>query len=167
MNKDLLDIKFEADIKREESYLLALAYKLSCSRDDAMDLFQDTWLRIIENYPRYDNRNKFRSWASVIMKNIFINNFRNRKRHGTSVDIDAAYSVCSTESEVSDFTDKYIIGLIRQLPHEMSSVFYLYLQGYTYEEISQRMMIPLGTVKSRIFCIKKRLQAVLKPLVKT
>lgn len=166
MNSDLLDIKFEADIKREESYLMALAYKLSCCRDDAMDLFQDTWLRIIENYPKYDNRNKFRSWASVIMKNVFINNFRNKKRHGVSVDIDAAYSVSSPDLEITDFTDKYIMKLIGQLPHEMSAVFYLYLQGYTYEEISQRMMIPLGTVKSRIFCIKKRLQSALKPLVK-
>lgn len=63
---------FVENIKKEERYLTALAFKLSSSRDDALDLIQETWLRIMENYHNYDNRNKFRSWASVIMKNIFI-----------------------------------------------------------------------------------------------
>ena len=62
------------------------------------------------------------------------------------------------------FIDKFIYKAINNLPHEMSAVFYLYLKGYAYEEIAHLMSIPLGTVKSRIFCTKKRLQAILKPI---
>ena len=58
MKQELLDVSLETNIKKEEGYLKALAYKLSKSQDDAQDLLQDTWVRIIENYPTYDNRNK-------------------------------------------------------------------------------------------------------------
>ena len=163
MKQELLDVSLETNIKKEEGYLKALAYKLSKSQDDAQDLLQDTWVRIIENYPTYDNRNKFRSWASVIMINIFINNFRSGKRHGVSVDIEYA-KVCVDDNRRAEYIDKFIYKAINNLPHEMSAVFYLYLKGYAYEEIAHLMSIPLGTVKSRIFCTKKRLQAILKPI---
>ena len=101
MKQELLDVSLETNIKKEEGYLKALAYKLSKSQDDAQDLLQDTWVRIIENYPTYDNRNKFRSWASVIMKNIFINNFRSGKRKGVSVDIEYA-KVCVVADNRND-----------------------------------------------------------------
>lgn len=155
---------FVENIKKEERYLTALAFKLSSSRDDALDLIQETWLRIMENYHNYDNRNKFRSWASVIMKKIFINNFRNKKRHGITVDIEDA-RMCASEDKDPDMIVKYVMRSVSEMPHEMSAVFYLYLQGYTYEEIAQRVSIPLGTVKSRIHSIKKRLQAILEPLI--
>ncbi|MGM9802593.1 MAG: RNA polymerase sigma factor [Muribaculaceae bacterium] len=161
METNMINASFEANLKMNESYLKALAYQLSKSKDDAQDLLQDTWLRIIENYSNYDHRNKFRSWASVIMKNIFINNFRMGKRHGVSVDIDDA-KLCETSSRDYMMADNDIFKAIASLPSEMSSVFNLYLQGYTYEEISHKMSIPLGTVKSRIFCTKKRLQLLLK-----
>ena len=163
MKQELLDVSLETNIKKEEGYLKALAYKLSKSQDDAQDLLQDTWVRIIENYPTYDNRNKFRSWASVIMKNIFINNFRSGKRKGVSVDIEYA-KVCVDDNRRAEYIDKFIYKAINNLPHEMSAVFYLYLKGYAYEEIAHLMSIPLGTVKSRILCTKKRLQAILKPI---
>ena len=163
MKQELLDVSLETNIKKEEGYLKALAYKLSKSQDDAQDLLQDTWVRIIENYPTYDNRNKFRSWASVIMKNIFINNIRSGKRKGVSVGIEYA-KVCVDDNRRAEYIDKFIYKAINNLPHEMSAVFYLYLKGYAYEEIAHLMSIPLGTVKSRIFCTKKRLQAILKPI---
>ena len=163
MKQELLDVSLETNIKKEEAYLKALAYTLSKRQDDAQDLLQDTWVRIIENYPTYDNRNKFRSWASVIMKNIFINNFRSGKRKGVSVDIEYA-KVCVDDNRRAEYIDKFIYKAINNLPHEMSAVFYLYLKGYAYEEIAHLMSIPLGTVKSRIFCTKKRLQAILKPI---
>ena len=97
------------------------------------------------------------------MKNIFINNFRSGKRKGVSVDIEYA-KVCVDDNRRAEYIDKFIYKAINNLPHEMSAVFYLYLKGYAYEEIAHLMSIPLGTVKSRIFCTKKRLQAILKPI---
>lgn len=163
MKNLITDVTFQNNVKNNEAYLMAVACKLSGNYDDAQDLVQDTWVRIIENYPDYDNRNRFRNWATVIMKNIFINKFRSLKRRGVSVDIDNARLYASVSMD-EDFTGQYVLKAIAKMPHEMSSVFYLYLQGYTYEEISHRVAIPLGTVKSRIFCTKKRLQAILKPL---
>ncbi len=152
---------FDVYYEKNNSFLKSLALKLSKNQEDAQDLLQDTWLRIVENSGDYENRNKFRSWASVIMKNIFINDYRKKKRQGVNVDIEEV-KLCSAINSDYLLANEDIYKAISELPHEMSKVFYLYLQGYTYEEISKHVDIPLGTVKSRIFCAKKRLQITLK-----
>ena len=154
-------VSIETNFKTNRNFLRALAMKLSRNKDDADDLLQETWLRVIENYSGYDNRNKFRAWASVIMKNIFVNNFRKNKRQGQSVDVEEAHVSVYDDSDYL-LVKGDIYNAISQLPHEMAKVFYMYLQGYSYEEISVLEAIPLGTVKSRIFCAKKRLQVLLE-----
>ena len=154
-------VSLETNFKTNRNFLRALALKLSRNADDADDLLQETWLRVIENYSGYDNRNKFRAWASVIMKNIFVNNFRKNKRQGQSVDVEEAHVSVYDDSDYL-LVKGDIYKAISQLPHEMAKVFYMYLQGYSYEEISVLEAIPLGTVKSRIFCAKKRLQVLLE-----
>ena len=158
-------VSIETNFKTNKNFLWSLAMKLSRNSDDADDLLQETWLRVIENYSGYDNRNKFRAWASVIMKNIFVNNFRKNKRQGQPVDVEEAH-VCVTDSSDYLLVKGDINNAISQLPHEMAKVFYMYLQGYSYEEISVMVGIPLGTVKSRIFCAKKKLQVTLQPYSK-
>ncbi len=161
MKANYAQTSFDVYYEKNNSFLKSLAMKLSKSREDAQDLLQETWLRILENSNGYDNRNKFRSWASVIMKNIFINDYRKKKRQGVNVDMDDVKLSIAVDSDYL-LVNEDIYKAISELPHEMSKVFYLYLQGYTYEEISKYVNIPLGTVKSRIFCAKKRLQITLK-----
>ena len=54
-------VSLETNFKTNRNFLRALALKLSRNADDADDLLQETWLRVIENYSGYDNRNKFKA----------------------------------------------------------------------------------------------------------
>lgn len=55
-----------------------------------------------------------------------------------------------------------ITKVIDSFSEEFKKPFMMHVSGYKYEEIAEDMDLPLGTVKSRIFFARKRLQAILK-----
>lgn len=60
------------------------------------------------------------------------------------------------------FAAKEISKAIKEFSDEYRIPFSMYVAGYKYSEIAEKMQLPLGTVKSRIFFARKRLQALLK-----
>ena len=154
--------KFTNYVKEHGHYMKSLALHMSMSQEDAQDLEQDTWLKIFEYSNRYVETNKFRSWASVIMRNIFRNNFRQKLRRGQCVEINDSHLLIS-EIEDSSLSYSDLYRSIGMLSKDMSSVLFMYLDGFSYEEIAGALHIPLGTVKSRISSSKKKLHLVMKP----
>ncbi len=55
-----------------------------------------------------------------------------------------------------------ISGIIAKMPADYREPFSMHVAGYKYEEISEKLSMPLGTVKSRIFFTRKRLREILK-----
>ena len=68
----------------------------------------------------------------------------------------------AVETPESVMSKKEILHLVNRLPETIRSTFTLYLKGYAYQEIADKQDLPIGTVKSRIFIAKKRLQQDLK-----
>ena len=66
----------------------------------------------------------------------------------------------STESGVKDYRSKD--GLYNNLPKEYRIPFMMHSSGFKYREIADRLSLPLGTVKSRIFFTRQHLQHLLK-----
>ncbi len=102
------------------------------------------------------------------MRNIFINNYRRQVRSATVVDTteDLYHLNLSQESGLTtpegSFAAKEISVAINSFAKEYKVPFTMYLAGYKYSEIAKKMNLPLGTVKSRIFFARKRLQGMLK-----
>ena len=76
--------------------------------------------------------------------------------------MDAVKSRTTSETPDSVMSKKEILRLVGQLPESIRSTFTLNLKGYAYQEIADKQDLPIGTVKSRIFIAKKRLQQDLK-----
>lgn len=144
--------------------LLSFAYQLTSNREEAEDLLQDTTLKALDNEEKYVDNTNFKGWIFTIMRNIFINNYRQQVRQATVVDKtedlyhlnisqesgintpEGSYAVKEISHAVSGFTDDYRIP------------FNMYVAGYKYNEIADKLGLPLGTVKSRIFFARKRLR---------
>ena len=144
--------------------LLSFAYQLTSNREEAEDLLQDTTLKALDNEEKYVDNKNFKGWIFTIMRNIFINNYRQQVRQATVVDKtedlyhlnisqesgintpEGSYAVKEISHAVSGFTDDYRIP------------FNMYVAGYKYNEIADKLGLPLGTVKSRIFFARKRLR---------
>lgn len=151
-----------------QSNLLNFAYQLTTNRDAAQDLVQDTTLKVLDNESKYVDNVNFKGWVFTIMRNIFINNYRRQVRSATVIDTteDLYHVNLSQESGLSSpegsVAVKEISLAINRFSDEYKVPFTMYLAGYKYNEIAQKMSLPLGTVKSRIFFARRRLQGLLK-----
>ena len=151
-----------------QTTLLNFAYTLTSNRDDAYDLLQDTTLKVLDNEDKYVDNVNFKGWVFTIMRNIFINNYRRMARTATVVDrSEDLYQInlsgqTSFETPEGSVTVHEITAVINSFSDEFKVPFSLHLAGYKYAEIAKRTGLPLGTVKSRIFFARKRLQERLK-----
>ncbi|MDE6160753.1 MAG: RNA polymerase sigma factor [Muribaculaceae bacterium] len=147
--------------------LYSFAYMLTSNRDDANDLLQDTTLKAMDSEDKYTDNTNFKGWVYTIMRNLFINNYRRMARSCTQLDNtedlihlnlrqdsgletpEGAISVADINRAINSFSDDYRIP------------FSMHLAGYHYAEIARHVNLPLGTVKSRIYYARRRLQSML------
>lgn len=158
-NKD-----FENKLMALQGNLLNFAYMLTSNRDNAYDLLQDTTLKALDNESKYVDNTNFKGWVFTIMRNIFINNYRRTARSQTVVDQteDLYHLNLSQDSGLETPEGSYgaseITSAINSFPDEYRIPFSMHVAGYKYNEIAEKMNLPLGTVKSRIFFARKKLQ---------
>ena len=147
-----------------QANLLNFAYMLTSNRDDAYDLLQDTTLKALDNEDKYADNTNFKGWVFTIMRNIFINNYRRAGRAATVIDTtENLYHLNLSQDSGLDtpegsYTAAEFTSAIAELPAEYSVPFNMHVQGFKYNEIAEKMNLPLGTVKSRIFFARKKLQ---------
>ena len=104
----------------------------------------------------------------TIMRNIFINNYRKTVRDQTFVDqTENLFHLnlpqnSGFESTEGNYDLKEIRKIVNSLPKEYRVPFSMYVSGFKYREIAVKLALPLGTVKSRIFFTRQRLQKELK-----
>lgn len=150
-----------------QSNLLNFAYLLTSNKDDAYDLLQDTTLKALDNEDKYVENTNFKGWVFTIMRNIFINNYRKTARAATIIDqTDDLYHLnlpqeSGFETPQGSIAVKEITAAINSFSDEYRVPFSMHVAGYKYNEIAEKMNLPLGTVKSRIFFARQRLQETL------
>ncbi len=159
---------FQNNLMNLQSNMLNFAMMLTSNRDDAYDLLQDTTLKVIESEDKYVDNVNFKGWVFTIMRNIFINNYRKMSRQATVVDTtEDLYHLnlpqeSGFETPEGSFAAKEINSAINSFEDEYRIPFSMHVAGYKYNEIAEKMNLPLGTVKSRIFFARQRLQEMLK-----
>ena len=148
--------------------LMSFAYQLTTNKEEAEDLLQDTTLKALTNEDKFADDTNLKGWIFTIMRNIFINNYRQTVRKATILDqTDDLYHLnISQESGLitpdSSYSVKEITQAINSFNDEYRVPFSMHIAGYKYSEIAQHLDLPLGTVKSRIFFARQRLQSILK-----
>ena len=159
---------FQSKLVALQNNMLNFAYQLTANRDDAYDLLQDTTLKALDNEDKYVDNVNFKGWVFTIMRNIFINNYRKGVRSATVIDqTEDLYHLNLPQESGLDTPDgsiaaKEITSAIDSFSDEFRIPFSMHVAGYKYNEIAEEMGLPLGTVKSRIFFARQRLQEILK-----
>ena len=159
---------FAQNLLGMQSELHRFALKLTADTEEANDLLQETSLKALDNEEKYTPDTNFKGWMYTIMRNIFINNYRKVVRDQTFVDrTDNLYHLslpqdAGFESTESAYDTKEIRRAVNALPREYRVPFAMHVSGFKYREIADKLSLPLGTVKSRIFFTRQRLQMQLK-----
>ncbi len=161
-------LSFQDRLVGLQSNLLNFAYQLTTNRQQAEDLLQDTTLKALDNQDKYVDNVNFKGWIFTIMRNIFINNYRQTVRKATVIDQteDLYHLNISQDSGINTPEGSYAVKEISVVLNSFSDdyriPFNMYVAGYKYNEIAAKMNLPLGTVKSRIFAARKKLREELK-----
>jgi RNA polymerase sigma-70 factor (ECF subfamily) len=163
-------LQFQEKILGIQENMFNFAMMLTANREDAHDLLQDTTLKALDNQDKYIDNTNFKGWVLTIMRNIFINNYRKVVRSQTIIDqTEDLYHLNLSQDSGFDSPDgtmtiKEINKAIMHLGQDLKIPFTLFLAGYKYNEIADKLDLPLGTVKSRIFFARQDLQKNLKDM---
>ena len=153
---------FQTKLLDLQDNLLNFAYLLTSNRDDAYDLLQDTTLKALDNEDKYVENVNFKGWVFTIMRNIFINNYRKVVRSATVIDqTEDLYHLNLPQESEGTVAAGEISAAINSFSDDYRIPFTMHVAGYKYNEIAEKMNLPLGTVKSRIFFARQRLQKAL------
>ena len=161
-------LSFKKDLIDAQDELLRFALKLTTDREEAYDLLQETSLKALDNEEKYLPDTNFKGWMYTIMRNIFINNYRKVVRDQTFVDrTDSLYHLSlpqdsGFESTEGSYDLKEMRRIVNALPKDYRVPFSMHVSGFKYREIAEKLNLPLGTVKSRIFFTRQKLQEELK-----
>ena len=168
---------FEAEVLPFVDSLYSTAYRMSRNRQDAEDLLQETYLRAYKYYDKFQEGTNFKAWLFKILKNTFINRYRKRQRQplkNSFDEIEGSFELKLLESPLTargatpeeelmvDALDQDVQQALEALPEDYRTAVELAdLQGLSYREIADQLDIPLGTVMSRLYRGRRKLEAVL------
>ncbi len=164
----MTSVEFNYKLMGLQDNLKYFAYTLTSNYEDAQDLVQETFLKALTNRDKFAANTNLKAWTFTIMKNTFINNYRQNVRNNTIVDKtdDLYFLNLPKESSIgqpdADYSVKEIQRVISKVTPEQRRPFEMYNQGYKYKEIAEELNLSIGTVKSRIFFTRKKLMEALQ-----
>lgn len=145
---------------REAIYLLMLS-RLGGNAQDVDDIIQETFIKVFINIHRYDPRYTFGQWIYTIARNTLID-FKRKQHNDTSIDdrfiIPEAPIPTPEQSVINLQVRSQIENSLRQLSPIQQQLFKMrFLDEYSYEEIAEKLQMPLGTVKTNIHRARTRM----------
>jgi RNA polymerase sigma-70 factor, ECF subfamily len=156
---------FVYDLVQLQEQLYYYALQLTEDREDALDLVQETSFKALKNRNRLHNNDHIRAWLYTILKNTYINylrssHYRQLTHNSDELNSHPAPSVGLHGAPYEQLEKKELYEIIEMLPRAYEKPIKMFLSGYSYKEIAERMNIPIGTVKSRIHLGKKQIRSV-------
>lgn len=147
-------------VERYQHKLLRYAQNLIHNEHKAADVVQESFIKAFINLQGFDTKKKFSSWIYRIVHNEAMNSI---KKYQKEVQMPEGFDFASSEDIEADFERKEDIASVqthlKKLPVIYAEPLALrYLEDKTYEEISDILRLPMGTVATRI----KRAKALMK-----
>ncbi len=157
------------------------AFRLTLDEDDANDLVQDTYLKAFRFIDSFQEGTNAKAWLFRILKNSFINDYRKKTKQPSKVDyqeVEQAYNSDEDAPQTSSTTDLRIEVLQDMIGDEVANALNMLaidfrtviilcdIEGFTYEEMSKILDIPIGTVRSRLHRARQILKEKLKNYAK-
>lgn len=140
------------DLRKDKYYKIGWAYLYN--HYDVEDVFQNTIMKVYENINQLREERFFETWVTSIFINECKRILRNRQKFSVTDDLN--------KTEIQDSRNSYIelkegLDMLDDIHREVLVL--KYMSGYSQEEISQILDIPIGTVKSRIYRGLKHLRS--------
>jgi len=157
--------------------LVNYAYRFLGSYDDAVDVAQETFIKVYRFIETFQRGARFGTWLFAIARNVALSMLEDRKRRGTvplthtddegedvELDIPDVHYVPDRSVDSTIVAQRIQEALMKVPPVFREAVVLRDIEGLTYEEIAEVCNVELGTVKSRINRGRAILQQLLRDL---
>ncbi len=138
---------FEALYHRYRDWVVSLAWRFSGSRDDALDVLQDTFTYLLKKLPRLRLSARMTTFLYPVVKNLSIRARRKRRRYVSDDDLLADLPASDEPAESRAELASALAGVSEK---QREVLLMRFVDDMTLQEIAAALGIPLGTVKSRL-----------------
>ncbi|MFP3902764.1 MAG: sigma-70 family RNA polymerase sigma factor [Armatimonadota bacterium] len=181
MDQDLRRREFERLLKKHERQIFGGAMRLTGSQPEAEDLMQEAVVNAYLGFHKFELGTNFRAWMFRILRNTHINRYRKDQRTVDTIgwedlskdgsdyagELEESYRPGPDDQVLSRIPEEDIIPALDELSEEFRAAVILSdIHQYSYEEIAEKLDIPLGTVRSRIFRGRKQLREALEDVAR-
>jgi RNA polymerase sigma-70 factor (ECF subfamily) len=147
----------------ETGKLQKFALRLTKNKPDADDLFQATCLRALERADLFENGTNLFSWTSKIMFNIFVSGYHRRTKWETQFDPEPylVAEIIEPTQEIGAELAQVQRAMLKLSAEHREILTLVCIKCMCYEEVSEMLNIPVGTVRSRLSRAREQLQAIM------
>ena len=169
LNPNLIEGCIKKDRKSQKElyklyygYALRICLRYAKSKDEAVEVVNDGFMKVFMNIVRYQVEQPFNNWLSTIMINTAIDHYRKRIKQLEMDELNEQHPVEDRENILSNINYEDLIKLVQKLSYAYRTVFNLFaIDGYTHEEISDLLQISVGSSKSNLFKARENLKKML------
>jgi RNA polymerase sigma-70 factor, ECF subfamily len=160
-------------IERYQRRVIGVAMAVVHDQEDALELAQESFVRAFENIGKFESRSSFSTWLYRIAANIAIDFRRRERRHPTMRGEEAETEIQRLPSKLGDsfketqrneMAQRIKDALGQLTPEHRAAILLREVEGLSYDEISDVLQCPRGTVMSRLHYARNHLREILKDL---
>lgn len=141
------------------AYGMSIAIRYAESEDEAIQILNDSFMKVFGNIKKFDSGQPFKPWFRVIVINTSINHVRRQEKFKKEVRMEAANNIQAREDILSRISYQDLINMVQSLTTAYRAVFNLYvIEGFTHEEIAKSLGISVGASKSNLSKARAKLQ---------
>ena len=160
---------FRELVERHRRRAFAIAIGLVRDEEDALEIVQEAFFRVYRGLPAFNGAASFFTWLYRIVKNLSIDLMRRPawQRELALEEVDAGFDACLDEADPGDMLRRREIAeriesaLEALPPYHRGVILMREVEGMSYEEMAEAMGVSKGTIMSRLFHARKKLQRAL------
>ena len=160
---------FRELVERHRRRAFAIAIGLVRDEEDALEIVQEAFFRVYRGLYAFNGAASFFTWLYRIVKNLSIDLMRRPawQRELALDEVDGGFDACMDEADPSDMlrrreiADRIGEALAALPPYHRGVILMREIEGMSYEEMAEAMGVSKGTIMSRLFHARKKLQRAL------
>ena len=144
-------------------YAMGIALRYCLTRDDALEVVNDAFIKVFNSISNYNNDKPFKAWFRTIVVNTAIDRRRKDLKFLANVELEHASLLGNNAVAIENLNAQDIIKLMNELPPIQLTIFNLYeIDGYSHEEIAVLLAMPASSSRVYLSRAKEKLRTLLR-----
>ncbi len=145
------------------AYGMSIGLRYARDEEEAVLIMNDSFMKVFKYLKNFDFDKPFKPWLRRILVNTAIDHYNALAKEPNTVDLEDVQKADKSQDALSGISYQEIVALMRHLPPSYRTVFNLHIiEGYSHEEIAQKLGVSVGTTKSNLFKAKKKMKEMLE-----